>query len=52
MYRCFERTRDALMSELQAHSLPQFSLLVFCERSIPSVDKPKKHCSQVKNGCD
>jgi hypothetical protein len=37
MYRCFERTGDALVSELQAHSLLQFSLLVFCERSFPSV---------------
>jgi hypothetical protein len=37
MYRYFERTGDALVSELQAPSLPQLSLLVFCERSFASV---------------
>ena len=43
-YRCFERGRDALfnvsdalLSESQAHSLPELSLSVFFERRWPSV---------------
>ncbi len=44
MYRCFERSRDALfnlsdalLSESQARSLPELSLSVFFERRWPSV---------------
>src|SRR5262250_1715066 len=44
MYRCFERSRDALfnlcdalVSEPQARSLPELSLSVFFERRWPSV---------------
>ena len=44
IYRCFERSRDALfnlsdalLSESQAHSLPELSLSVFFQRRWPSV---------------
>jgi len=37
MYGCFERSRDALLSEPQARSLPELSLSVFFERRWPSV---------------
>lgn len=37
MYGCFERSRDALLSESQARSLPELSLSVFFERRWPSV---------------
>ena len=44
VYRCFERSRDALfnlgdalVSEPQAHSLPELSLSIFFERRWASV---------------
>src|SRR5438270_11859243 len=44
MYHCFERSRyglfnlsDALLSEPQARSLPELSLMVFFQRRWPSV---------------